>query len=140
MRTIDESLFEIVQRSMGEAYELLSDPTSWTLETRDDMVAKSRALNLSLTAEGVDLIKRLIDAEVDGKSALFLFIFRGTLLGELELFLAARAQIDMATDEQIKDSPFDHSWLTEQIRVRYKEIEAIDLLLEPFNPEEAEEI
>jgi hypothetical protein len=62
------------------------------------------------------------------------------LMGELELFLASRSQIDTATDEQISESPFDHQWLTEQIRSRYQELEKIDVLLEPFSPEAVEEL
>lgn len=140
MRTIDEALFEIVQRSMGDVYEQLSDPGSWTRETRDQMVEKSRALNIGVTEEGLELVKRLLDAEVEGKPALYWFILRGMLMGELELFLASRSQIDTATDEQIKESPFDHQWLTEQIRSRYQELEKIDVLLEPFSPEVVEEL
>lgn len=140
MRTIDEALFEIVQRSMGNVYEQLSDPASWTRETRDQMVEKSRTLNTGVTEEGLELVKRLLEAEVEGKPALYWFIFRGMLMGELELFLASRSQIDTATDDQIKDSPFDHQWLTEQIRARYQELERVDTLLEPFSPEVVEEL
>lgn len=140
MRTIDEALFEIVQRSMGVVYDQLSDPDSWTRETRDLMVEKSRTLNMNITEEGVELVRRLLDSTVEGKPALYWFILRGMLMGELELFLSSRAQIDTATDEQIKESPFDHEWLTHQIRIRYQQLDGVEKLLEPFSPEAVEEL
>lgn len=140
MTTIDEELFKIVQSRMSQAYEDLSDPDQWTRESRDAMVAKSRNLNLQLSDEGVTMVEQLLKQEINGKSVMYWLILRGVLMGELELFVASRSQIDTATDEQLADSPFDHSWLTEQIRVRYKELADLDVLLEPYTPDSVEEI
>lgn len=140
MRTIDEQLIELVQSSMGRAYEELSSPDAWTRETRDTMVEKSRRFNEQLSVQGVELVERLCQEQLDGHPVLYWFIFRGVLLGELELFIASRGQIDAATDEQIKDSAFDHSWLTEQIRTRYAELTALDEKLEPYNLDVSEEL
>lgn len=121
MRTLDELLSDRAQEQYRESLTKVLDPTSWTKENRNSKMEEIRTLANGLCDTSEQFVAELLTTKLNGKSIMWCKIREQFIMGEIELLMGFRDELDTAVT--IPDTtPIDHEWLTAEIQARHKEI------------------
>jgi hypothetical protein len=120
MKSLDEVLSERAQSEYQTKLMKVLDPSTWTIENRDSKLTEIRTLSEEVCDTTIEFIKELIEKQVDGKSVLWHKIKEQFISGEIELLTAFRSELDAA--DSAPEIPLDHTWLSNHIKARYKEV------------------
>jgi len=129
MKTFDDVLTDFVlDKTQPLSVELAKD--DWSIDTGDKKLAILAELENEIAKGAVELVKAMLENEIDGVNILELFFKREMISVEVETLLGFRAMLDSLPD--IQEAPFNYDWLTERIRGRLRMITEQNNLLAKF--------
>lgn len=126
MKTLDELLSERAQAEYKNALSQVLDPVSWTEANRDAKLAEIRKLAEGVCNISEDFVKELLTKEIESKSILWHKIKEQFIVGELELLMGFRDELDSLGDQPM-NMPISYDWLNTQIKLRYQEITNLNI-------------
>ena len=121
MKTLDELLSERAQAEYQNSLAEVLNPASWTAENRDDKLVEVRRLAEGVCDISENFVKDLLETKIDSSSVLWLKIKEQFVMGEIELLMGFRDELDSVTETPI-EIPISYDWLNAHIKARYEEI------------------
>jgi hypothetical protein len=125
MKTLDELLSERAQAEYQDALAEVLNPASWTTENRDEKLSEIRRLAEGVCSISEDFVKELLTSQVGDKSILWHKVREQFIMGEIELLMGFRDELDVLT-EIPPEVPISYDWLNSQIKERYKEVATLN--------------
>jgi hypothetical protein len=136
MKTLDELLSERAQAEYQNALVEVLDPASWSAENRDTKLQEVRKLAEGVCDISEEFVKELLATNLeDGKSILWHKIREQFIMGEVELLMGFRDELD-SMPEIGPDVPISYDWLNAQIKARYLEISTLNETINKITAQE----
>lgn len=138
MKTLDELLSERAQAEYQNALAQVLDPASWAAENRDSKLQEVRSLAEGVCNISEDFVKEMLEAKLeDGKSILWHKVKEQFIMGEVELLMGFRDELD-SMPEIGPEVPISYDWLNAQIKSRYAEIADLNIAIGKLTSQEGE--
>lgn len=117
----DVDLLDLLRAPYQEEMEDALDITLWTKENRNEKLEKIGKINDGIADRALEISNKLPSLEIQGKPAYYWKVRTEWLDSEIEFLKSIRDDMDMVTDEEMSQIPFDYEWINQAIRKRIQE-------------------